>query len=222
MRVTHALLTALEMISSSALPSRDCGASSGADVLKKYRPTFSYAATTIDDVERALKNLNELALLYAEQDKDYICPGLHTPLSVLESLHRNLFDRLSSSSGEWSVEQVFLEYHTNVALADCGAARTLLCEVAHALESAVVLQQQRGQRHGKTTWNLYSFLLLVTLTYLEDKDNVPIKAVERSRMCLSTYSTFSKRNMDRAIKAARIYAQAKVIRPLLTQKDNER
>eukprot|EP00978_Attheya_sp_CCMP212_P049107 scaffold616625_cov67-Attheya_sp.AAC.1 len=189
MSVTHALLTALEMISCSALSSRDCGASSEAEVLKQYRPNFSYAATTINDVERALQSLKELALLNAEQDntdEDSICPELHTPFSVLESLHRRLFVGLSSSSGEWTVEQVFVEYHTNVALADCGAARTLLCEVAHALESAVVVlqqQQQRGRQHyGKTTWNLYSFLLLVTLAYLEDKDKqVPIKAVERSR-----------------------------------------
>ena len=41
---------------------------------------------------------------------------------------------------------------------------------------------------------------------------VLLKAVERSRMCASTYSRFATANLDRSLKAAEEYCRGKAVR----------
>jgi hypothetical protein len=111
-------------------------------------------------------------------------------------------------------------------------------------DSLRVLHEESGQpgrhchRHLRVlstsplAFSLYSFATFVALLSIEgnlgdaDQDTGSVSvpdfqnAVERSRMVVSTFSTFLTKNSERAVKAAVNYSKAKCIRFILSNCDH--
>ena len=147
------------------------------------------------------------------------------------------------NSTNWTPGDVWAEHANNVKLVDCGAARTLLndvervlCSYSDSLDAAIIdLQRENSSsRHvrraktlcglGRVASNLLAFTSMVGFLFIQaklkpheckiDKDEL-LKAVERSRMVVSTFETFYSANAERAIKAATDYTKGKPIKAIL-------
>ena len=218
----------------------------------KYKPQFSYTATTIRCLVTALEHLEHLESLQKSIDLEQIVyqekfesSGDTSLLQVSTSTLRQSMARLrfGTTSGEWTCDNVFDEYESNVILSDCTAARMLLSEIAVAaasyrqvLDEAVkdiagdLVSSRRRRRSIRLvimvnmTLSLYTFVVRVALLDIESKlladtkglaPDLLLKAVERSRMCLSTFVTFLPTNYERATKSVTEFMKGKPTRAVL-------
>jgi hypothetical protein len=151
-------------------------------------------------------------------------------------------------SEEWTSQNVWDEHDCNKQLAECAAVRALMAELALATNS--YLEQLRRIRNEvdastygvhtsplSTTYLFffpivlpwYTFLTYVAIRSMELRlspnpqtcqSDIFIKAVERSRMCLSTFQTFFLTDQERAKKAIRNFIQGKAIKTIRLELQN--
>jgi hypothetical protein len=154
---------------------------------------------------------------------------------------------VESYADKWTSNRLFQEHESNVVLADCIAVKSLLTDIANATESYATSLEEGlvdlssdnvSSRHRKrarrmlsmadVTLGLYSFTTQVALLFLrrkimattaahDEKESIFVKAVERCRMCVSTFVTFLPKNSDRAIKAAVEFTKGKAIKAVLAE-----
>ena len=151
-------------------------------------------------------------------------------------------------SEEWNlVDAVFREHKTNVLLAPLLATRTLVTDIVNATrsctgtldrvftetnESMSNRQRRRLERLEAScdfAFIIFSFAAHVVLLSLQHNvadtstfaEDELVKAVERSRMVVSTVSTFHSANVERAVKAAEGYTKGKVIRRIISTRVSE-
>ena len=152
---------------------------------------------------------------------------------------------LRISNGEWKAEHVFQEHEINVVLAENGASSTLLEDLAvstssftciiedalsklHDEDEALDRRLRNRLRLSDIAITMYRFATYVAVLSLDqglrdDKDlgktmlppEVMLKAVERSRMCVSTFSNYLTLNTERALKAAVEYTKGKAVKTIL-------
>lgn len=224
-----------------------------------YKPQFSYTATTTKSVVTALKYLEQLESLQKSIELQQIVAQAKlesrddaTLLQVSTKLLRQSMARLplGTTNGEWTCDDVFDEYESNVMLSDCTAARMLLSEIAVAAESYCQLLDEamkdvaedrvssRRRRRSirlvsmvDITVSLYTFVVRVALLDIESKllvdtnclaPDLLLKAVERSRMCLSTFATYLPTSYERAMKSVIEFMKGKPTRAVLQTMQGER
>lgn len=207
-----------------------------------YNPLFSYTATTTRNLQQIFSRLEGLEShsAWSAFDRSIIeapdavlqlrvpCERLRQSIDKLQFIH--LFERDS-----WTATDVFDEYNSNMELADCIAARALLSDLEGAIEAYFALlgkaqldlqvenissrQRKRATRLCcmlEATISLYSFSLHVAVGFLLGQP-IGVKAVERSRMCVSTFATFLPTNAERALKAAAEFTKGKAVRAILLE-----
>jgi hypothetical protein len=174
--------------------------------------------------------------------------SLIIPMPFLDTYTQSLMSRLDLSSTStcsdsgWTVSSVLLEHKLNQQLAPLGAARTLVKDVEVAISEylqvvSIMENEESGSSrlrrrvgkvvaNGKVALQLYSFAAWVALLCLQDglgeaKDDKKelIRAVERTRMVVSTVSKFLTTNSQRAFKAADEYTKGKCIKRLILLKE---
>jgi len=108
--------------------------------LLSYTPQFSFSASTIRNMKKALDSLEHLETLEmaASQylssvaSKQSSCQNilaLRVPTPFLRDfINRLAITNTNSEQNTWTSCDVFAEYDFNVALSNCAAARALLCE----------------------------------------------------------------------------------------------
>jgi hypothetical protein len=258
-----ALLSAFDLISSNV---------SGKPRRTEYKPLFTYTSMVMRDLHCVLNNLSSLNFLVRNDKYVTYC------IEKIEQHHRNTLVDISSTKIElgkvremadkvfpkinetstpaWGIEEFYSNHKTNIILADCKAAQSLLTEVSHAakryLESVefsiggvtVELSSTKDRRTKKSSHricgvaslvlNFYCTVTYVALIAIIDHHDISIqskhalgradvtKAVERSRMTVSTFDTFLFTNLDRSIKSLQQYLQGKAVKKLLMNiKDKE-
>jgi hypothetical protein len=228
---------------------------SGNSLSLKYRPVFSYTATTILNTKEALDSLVELSTIqstssfldlygiaeeeFGDISNDHLA-ALDVTVSYIETqVHELLRNEWESEPSEWLADDVFIEHELNQKLAACCATRTLLKDVSDAtllrvqsIKTAIEEWDETDSSKKRRrllrvvhladfALKVYTFATLVAVTSLNNGIDGPsgsitpatlLKAVERSRMVVSTVSTFLNSNSDRAIKAAREYAKGKAVK----------
>lgn len=133
---------------------------------------------------------------------------------------------------------IWSEYDVNIRLSECIAAQTLLSEVSDAalkftlyMQGATkVLNQQptstKEKRSLKTAsricgiasiaFDFYVLSVYVCLLMMHDTSRADIvKAVERTRMTLSTFDNYLDKNLDRSMKALAQYLQGKALQKVM-------
>mmetsp|Transcript_24935 Transcript_24935/g.55263 ORF Transcript_24935/g.55263 Transcript_24935/m.55263 type:complete len:807 (+) Transcript_24935:322-2742(+) len=141
----------------------------------------------------------------------------------------------------WSVSDVYKESGFNTELAQCRAACALINDLALALsqmsdtlaDAMATLSKGGDRRQCKKATRLCSVVPLALQLYKvaayaalfqieTEKSGVQnesstdaMKAVERSRMCISTFATMLNTNIDRSVKAAADYASSKTVMSLI-------
>ena len=216
----------------------------------QYKPLFSYTATTLRALSETLQYLERLESLQKSTELQQMVT--HTTLEIVLDddtllqvstvILRQSISRLpfGSTSVDWTCDDVFEEYESNIILSNCSAARMLLCELTVATESYCRMLEgarkdfaedrvrSRRQRRSMRlvsmvdiTLILYTFVARVALLDIESKFLVEtssiapgmlLKAVERSRMCLSTFATYLPTNYERATKSFAEFAKGKATR----------
>lgn len=223
----------------------------------QYKPLFSYTATTTRNLDTTLGSLERLESLRNSPDHrpTFAQAAIETSDALMQlcistdRLRKSVVRLpLALSHNEWTIDNIFEEYESNVGLADCIAASILLSDVADATASYVALlegaledlkgdslssrQHRRAMRICSmvdATMSLYSFVTRVALLFIEYKvlgksrlaPKVLLKAVERSRMCVSTFATFLPTNAERAIKSAVDFTKGKATRSILEETQEE-
>ena len=143
---------------------------------------------------------------------------------------------LGTSSETWTVLDLLAEHETNQGLASLGATRLLLWELDQAVESFLdrlkpALQllhdttkdRRRSERVvacARPAMQIFMFCAAVSFLSLRrglDKTigndaNDLKKAVQRTRMVLSTVDTFLLKNAERAFQAIDSYARGKAVK----------
>jgi hypothetical protein len=190
-----------------------------------YVPAFSFAACIADAVNEgfaALATLKELLLLESEQPVD--APAL-LPEIDLDRL-KERFDEVVNISKyrligkSWTVADMYEESWINANLVSLTAARALLRDVLEAVHSFLVaasdpqaMERRRMKVRAFHLFRLSSFALYVALFNMEHSaDGDGRKVVERTRMVMSTYSTFVFKNDERSFKAIETFAKAKLVK----------
>lgn len=168
--------------------------------------------------------------------------ALDITLSYIETqIHELLRNEWGSEPSEWLADDVFVEHKLNQKLAACCATRTLLKDVSDAtllkvksIKTAIEEWDETGSSKKRRrllrvvhlsdfAMKVYTFATLVAVTSLNNGLDGPsggltpatlLKAVERSRMVVSTVSTFISSNSDRALKAGRDYAKGKAVKAI--------
>lgn len=165
-------------------------------------------------------------------------------LQRLDDQAMSLLQHCACERVSWRTQDIFLEHETNKVFASLGAARTLLEEVAEACAAYRVAinnsneeeeLSSRKRKHylrilaaSELITAVYPFASLTALLLLEfdlkasvgsegssiDRASL-LQAVKRSRMMVSTVSNFITANTDRAIKAAKEYSRAKVVKAIV-------
>ena len=231
---------------------------SGNSLSLKYRPVFSYTATTVFNTKEALDSLVKLSTiqstssfldLYSKAKEEFGDPSsdlaaLDVTLSYIETqIHAFFRNEWEIEPSEWLADDVFVEHKLNQKLATCGATRTLLKDVSDAtllkvqsIKTAIEDWDETGSSKkrrrllrvvhlGDFAMKVYTFATLVAVTSLNNGIDGPsgslapatlLKAVERSRMVVSTVSTFLGSNSDRALKAASVYAKGKAVKAIVS------
>lgn len=209
-----------------------------------YRPQFSYTAITVRNIQLMISQLSHLEKLRsslfgipAATVPDAVL-HLQVPTERLVKAASQLAFADDSRNDEWTSDDVFHEHESNVMLADCIASRALLSDIVDATGDYIVLleeamvdrtkdglssrQQKRAKRlcsMADATLSVYSFAAQVALLFLlqQQKSTDAIKAVERCRMCVSTFATFLPTNSDRAIKAAVEFTKGKAVKAVMVK-----
>jgi hypothetical protein len=168
--------------------------------------------------------------------------ALSVPLSYIETqVHERLRKEWESGPSEWLADDVFVEHKLNQKLAAYCATRMLLKDISDAtllkvqsIKTAIEEWDETGSSKkrrrllrvvhlGDFAMKVYSFATLVAVTSLNNGIDGPsgsltpatlLKAVERSRMVVSTVSRFLGINSDRALKAAREYEKGKAVKAI--------
>ena len=228
-----------------------------------YQPLFSFAAYTLKKLELLLEKLDYLhdfvssteILKTTSQDLSSRNDSIHkltTVHSFIPEMKQIIFGDMYRD-GTWTIEAFYNEYDMNIKLVNCGAARSLIEDIAFAVSSYVSsimenheqnLTKELNSRQKKrflnlcsislVTIDLYTFALYVAMSSImqemkinklepSSSDSVAVcypptnllKAVERSRMVVSTFSTFSALNRYRAMKAANGYVASKHVKMIL-------
>jgi hypothetical protein len=170
---------------------------------------------------------------------DYVC-RLKVTLSVEPT-----FLNGTKPQPIWSAVNVFEEHEFNKRLSRAGAVRSLLQDVASATEShmeylqdAIVYLASPNDKPNKrkhkrslriihssqVAITVYNFFMQVAVIYLQQemgddeqlKPSTILKAVERSRMVVSTVESFLHSNTDRAIKSIMEYTKGKAIKAIIS------
>lgn len=225
--------------------------------LQHYHPLFSFRAVTLRNLESVMNQLERLVSLRESSSMKASDIMTNYQLATLkvagfDSVANRVLSAVRISNGEWTTTHVFREHGINSRLADLGAARTLLEDLAAATSAFVStleeaqseLQTQERELHrrrlkqiqrmwavSETAITLYRFAALVALLSLDQAlcddecidqaKRVPpssdaiLQAVKRSRMCVSTFSTFLTANTDRALKAAVDYTKGKAVKAVV-------
>ena len=156
---------------------------------------------------------------------------------------------LQSDDEGWEVHDVYSEYQTNILLADNIAAFTLLLDVAKYTKNylreiegrvdSLTIQPSstKDRRILKTATRFcsvatiigkfYVFATYVALVALKNETDTSksfirkdmIRAVERTRMTLSTFDSYLATNNERSIKALEQYLQGKEVKKIIAQKN---
>ena len=153
--------------------------------------------------------------------------------------------RTDTSDWRWTVQDIFDELESDRRLAPLGATRSLLVDTHDAtsvlidkaqtalqdLTNANTMPSRQRKRLLRVVassvvgFKFYSFATLIALQSLEralcgakeksadESDN--LKAVQRTRMVVSTTRTFLTENTERALKAISEYAKGKAIKSVI-------
>jgi hypothetical protein len=147
----------------------------------------------------------------------------------------------SSNITLWTAQDVLAEHELNQRLATAGATRKLLQEVADATQNHIqqlqealksLEQREDAPKRKRKTWLrivhssrhlaqvLYSFAAQVAVLSLQQDESsmdtaTLLKAVERSRMVVSTVDTFLHTKVDRAVKSVCEYTKGKTIKAVI-------
>eukprot|EP00980_Cylindrotheca_fusiformis_P013095 scaffold3281_cov129-Cylindrotheca_fusiformis.AAC.14 len=154
------------------------------------------------------------------------------------------FLNVGQSQVAWSVDDVFAEHELNIKLTGANAARSLLEDIASAtddhighlqeaikyLESLDGKSSKRKYRRSlrvvhssQIAYALYSFAIQIAEIGLMQElggdvrieRSTALKAVERSRMVVSTVETFLHSNADRAFNSIKQYMAGRAIKDIL-------
>ena len=209
-------------------------------------------------MELLLKKLYDLSdfisseeIMY-KRNQDLLCRDydeLNSVKSLIPEIKQKFFGDVFSGD-TWTIETLYHEYDMNVKLANCGAERSLIEDIACGASSYTLAimkkhkQNLTGELNSRqvkrflnlcsisvVAYDLYSFTLYVALSSILQKMNdsdsskmncdtcIPsfnlLKSVERSRMVVSTFSTFNTVNINRALKAVDNYVSSKHVKMIL-------
>ena len=178
------------------------------------------------------------AVCLMEERNAQICKdatALYVDPTDLELMNERLLPAAEDDS--WGVEDLYEEYNTNLLLSSSGASLALLEDTATALESYIaglnersIAVEQGGARDrfikstkrfcsaARIVLSFYSFATYVALSSImagQRHDRDWLKAVERSRMTISTFDAFVSTNLDRSLKSLQNYLRGKVIKKLI-------
>lgn len=202
------------------------------ELLKEYRPLFSYTATTNDALDDLLAELSSLQNATIDFPPMETAPPLPaTSINTLRerksSLGRFFADPTRINHHEWTIGDFLAEIPMNQDLGTKTAARTLLLDLLEAVQDfSHALRQKSTSTSSNSTKQLrriqskarylvivYSFSIHVALLHLESRETSAeelVKLVARTRMMVSTVATFILPNADRAYKAVNVYANSKI------------
>lgn len=195
-------------------------------LLQSYRPLFSYTATTLDSIDDLLGELETLSHMLGAVKRHAPLPGI--PLASLIQRKDNLWTCLSKSNNQqWTLDDVYCEMDINMTLGTKTATRTLLLDIVQATREFVMVLQakvastktsakqlQRIGANAHYVFIVYSFCTHVALLDLESNERDMVKIVSRTRMVVSTVTTFIISNADRAYKAVDTYAKSKLAKSI--------
>jgi hypothetical protein len=238
--MVRVLLVSIELAASSqkAIPYRPVF--SYAAVMRRHRDKVQ---ETLHALEQLCKSHVYERYLTIAQGEFVNLPDEINSLRV-EILEDNPLAELCSSSSNitlWTAQDVLAEHELNQRLATAGATRNLLQEIADAtqnhiqqLEEALKCLEQRedASKRKRRTWLrivhssrqlaqvLYSFAAQVAILSLQQDESFVdtatlLKAVERSRMVVSTVDTFLHTKVDRAVKSVCEYTKGKPIKAVI-------
>lgn len=189
----------------------------------QHVPLFSFAATTADSIYDLCDAVTELKGLLADYRTESILPDID-----LDNLCRKYETLLNIQSyrqrSHWSVDDLFEEKVVNEILLPLTAARTLLCDTMLALreflDNAKCMNLEKPRMKTKVFHlsRLACFAMFVALCHMKcPSDSHGRKIVERTRMVVSTMSTFIFKDDRRSFKALEIFAKAKITKPIISK-----
>jgi hypothetical protein len=229
-------------------------------------------STDYRDAFNALKSCVTTALGSVENLHETLSDARNKILGMFDLLHLvtprirgNLSSWDKAEVLEWKEDDLLQEYRLSSIIAHCGAARTLVAEVAVATEQLVkkiedgllLLQGEESNQQPRKAKSrisvsfsrqcsiaphalyFYFFSAYVALCYIDNEVNMNVfnsahsgmqndaesersellTIVNRSRMAVSTFSTYASCNTERSIKAINTFLSAKSIKKAL-QKGN--
>jgi hypothetical protein len=233
-----------------------------------YRPIFSYASATgrnlistkeslaqLDDIHRSCDYQKYLAFargVFGAPPKELDL--LATNNQLKDDQLPDMLTRISNLT--WTADSVYEEHKLNQQLANAGATRVLLHDIAAATcanskkvtESLLLLQddEETNKRKRKTALRivhssqlartLYRFATRVAILSLQQETaggcmspsssssmdpKLLLKAIERSRMVVSTVDNILYTQVDRAIKSVQEYTKGKAIKCILYEDTND-
>ena len=231
-----------------------------------FRPVFSHAAVTTRNLEHAQAALQNLIYLQ-QNNQDY-----KTYWEISQNIFGNLPEEIMDidltmtdtavqqkkfplscyndmTQSKWNTQNVLDENCLNIKLSGMGATRTLLEDIAKAVNThcyylqealAMLADDNISKRKRRRSLRIvhssqlakifYTFALQVAIVSLEkvrvdgdDDDSLPLqidkgvmlKAVERSRMVVSTMDNFLHEKVDRALKSVKEYTKGKAIKAIV-------
>jgi hypothetical protein len=161
--------------------------------LQHYHPLFSFRAVTLRNLESVMNQLERLVSLresYSMEASDIMTTDQLATLNVagFDAVANRVLSAVRLSNGEWTTAHVFREHGINSRLAELGAARMLLEDLAAATsafastleEAQSELQTQERELHrrrlkqiqrmwavSESAITLYRFAALVALLSLD-------------------------------------------------------
>ena len=245
-------------------------------ILEKYKPMYSYTAVTLQNLNNALNQLEQLSQYtinnHHSSPSSSACisfPSVVTLQQIkqkIQSVFINqqfMFD-YNDTMKPLNLYDLISHQKCNQCLQSCSASRLLFEEASHAISKIITdikiredslqlssssrkrKQYQRVLQMVQISFDFYALIVYIGILSIEsvfrEEKHIPmninvgnhenqlplsqkdlLRAVERSRMCQSTYSTFLHTNIDRAIKAIDQYQKGKIFKSILSHllKENE-
>ena len=209
-----------------------------------YRPVFSYTAVMnrlVEQVTYQLQSIQDLLHDYDVPSSTLLLPTIDlSTWSKLTKVQNRLFIQWTTAESVWEEAKL-----NEILGGNCNLIRALLddlVQVTLALKDWIITTQQtaldepnlppkqhakfqRRLHHASMAYNLYQFSFQLCILALEHHldhngdDGAEIAvlttALKRSRMVISTVSTFVHTNPDRARKAYQTYCQGKAVKAIL-------
>jgi Domain of unknown function (DUF4209) len=186
-----------------------------------YVPAFSFAAFVADATNEAFAALSTVKqlLLDGAVDTASFLPEIDLACLQIQFDKALKISKYQIGQTSWTIADMYEESLINTNLISLSAARALIVDTLKAVQSFLAksdpqaMERQRMHMRSFHLFRLSAFALYAALYNIENaSDGDGQKVVERTRMVVSTFSTFIFKNDQRSIKAIETFTKAKLVK----------